>query len=405
MRRVITVSLHGNAYALEEDAAEALWAYLEAARQTLASNADQAEILADLEQAIAEKSQRFLGPHKTVLRRAEMDVLLAELGPVEDEASTDHGAKPAEPSSAPPPTHRQHLYRIRQGQRISGVCNGLAAYFGLDVTWVRLAFFAFALLWGVTVLLYIVLVIILPVADTPEALAAAYGEPFNAREFVQRARREAAALTDRDWRHEKAELRAEWERSKSFVRTEVRDSLRFWRQKRLEARRRRRAGAPNATPGGATGLHPGASAPKASMWPQLIATLLLLPLVLVFGGLAMIWMLAILALITTGTLFGILLPVALPIWLAILLLFLVFSLITWPFRWLGHLLMPPNAPAGLGRSFSLLQSVVGLVALLALAFWATEHVATVTQWVEAIRAHWSALLEQLHEHGRDSVAT
>ena len=119
----------------------------------------------------------------------------------------------------------------------------------------------------------------------------------------------------------------------------------------------------------------------------------------------MIWMLAILALITTGTLFGILLPVALPIWLAILLLFLVFSLITWPFRWLGHLLMPPNAPAGLGRSFSLLQSVVGLVALLALAFWATEHVATVTQWVEAIRAHWSALLEQLHEHGRDSVAT
>jgi hypothetical protein len=100
MRRVVTISLNGNAYALEEDAADALGDYLESARLALQANTDQAEILADLEQAIAEKSQRFLGAHKTVLTRAEISQILTEMGPVENEPaqSTD---SPQPPPASP----------------------------------------------------------------------------------------------------------------------------------------------------------------------------------------------------------------------------------------------------------------------------------------------------------------
>ena len=57
MRTVITISLNGNAYQLDAVGFDALRAYLQVAEQRLAGNPDQAEILADLEQAIADKLQ------------------------------------------------------------------------------------------------------------------------------------------------------------------------------------------------------------------------------------------------------------------------------------------------------------------------------------------------------------
>ncbi|MBS0396451.1 MAG: hypothetical protein JSR54_17670, partial [Proteobacteria bacterium] len=94
MRQVITVSLGGRAYQLEDDAHAVLSAYLADSARALTGNPDAAEILADIEQAIADKCDRVLGPHKTVVSRAEIDALVAEMGPVD-------GAEPAAASSAP----------------------------------------------------------------------------------------------------------------------------------------------------------------------------------------------------------------------------------------------------------------------------------------------------------------
>ena len=56
MRPVITISLNGNSYQLEQEGYEALRAYLATAEARLADNPDKAEILADLEQALAEQA-------------------------------------------------------------------------------------------------------------------------------------------------------------------------------------------------------------------------------------------------------------------------------------------------------------------------------------------------------------
>src|SRR5262249_48718950 len=61
MQKVITINLNGNAYQLDEAGYEALVAYLDRAERQLRDNPDRAEILADLEQAIAEKCLRYLG--------------------------------------------------------------------------------------------------------------------------------------------------------------------------------------------------------------------------------------------------------------------------------------------------------------------------------------------------------
>jgi phage shock protein C len=64
------------------------------------------------------------------------------------------------------------LYRSTSDRAIAGVCGGLAHYFNIDVALVRIAFIAFALAGGASLLLYIVLWIAVP-ADGGTAAPAA----------------------------------------------------------------------------------------------------------------------------------------------------------------------------------------------------------------------------------------
>ena len=54
------------------------------------------------------------------------------------------------------------LYRAEEGKMIAGVCAGLAEYFAIDPTLVRLAWVLFCALGGSGVLAYIIAALILP---------------------------------------------------------------------------------------------------------------------------------------------------------------------------------------------------------------------------------------------------
>src|SRR5216684_177363 len=194
MQKVISINLNGNAYQIEESGYDALIAYLEAAQRQLRDNPDRAEILADLEQAIAEKCQRFLSAHKTVVSAAEVDRIITEMGPVDGAADTSGAtAGPSGAAGGAGATRGapRRLYRIADGAMIAGVCNGLGAYLHIDPTILRLIFVGLLLLTGGGfVIVYIVLAFVLPEAKTSEERAAAYGEPFNAQELIDRAKKQ-----------------------------------------------------------------------------------------------------------------------------------------------------------------------------------------------------------------------
>src|ERR671911_91066 len=91
MQKVININLNGNAFQLEEGGYDALREYLARAERELKDNPDRAEIMADLEQAIADKCQKYLGPRKTVVTASEIDAIVAEMGPVDGAASEAAG--------------------------------------------------------------------------------------------------------------------------------------------------------------------------------------------------------------------------------------------------------------------------------------------------------------------------
>jgi phage shock protein PspC (stress-responsive transcriptional regulator) len=68
----------------------------------------------------------------------------------------------------------KRLYRNDSEKVIGGVCAGLAEYFDIDVVIIRIIFVATALIWGTSILLYLILWIAIPrksIVNVPKPLA------------------------------------------------------------------------------------------------------------------------------------------------------------------------------------------------------------------------------------------
>jgi phage shock protein PspC (stress-responsive transcriptional regulator) len=382
MRPVISVSLNGRAYQLEDDAHSALASYLDSAARALAGNPDQAEILADLEQAIADKCERCLNPHKTVVVRTEIEQVIREMGPVDSgtgsggrsdatapggQACGSGGAGAAtgaggQTGAAAP----KRLYQISDGALISGVCKGIAVYMDIDVTVVRLLFVLAAVITGgLAVLAYVLMMFIVPYANTLEEHAAARGLPFNARLLVEQAKLKAAQLADvaahaarhNGAREARAQWKAEWRKARAQWRQE-------WRQSRAQWRAYRWAGAP-------PGPVPSPAPPPIPPLAHFICGLIWAAMGLVAALVTLVWLLALFSLITTGAVFG-WVPLHLPLWAVVVGLFLVYQAVVWPLRSVRHATVS-RFHGYLYPWHAFWDALVGLFLLIAAVWYFTHH--------------------------------
>jgi phage shock protein PspC (stress-responsive transcriptional regulator) len=339
MNTVIIVNLNGIAFHLEEPGFQTLRAYLDRAQSQLAANPDKSEIMSDLEQAIADKSAHFLNPHKNVLTAAEIDDVVRQMGPVQSEggaapSDTTPSNGPAQGDAAPHSASGQQanagaglhtgaspgfgagasvgpsirrLYQIRGGAMISGVCTGIAAYLDIDVTVVRILFVLFTILtYGLGLTVYILMMLVVPFANTDEEHAAASGAPFNAQQVIDRAKKHYAEFKDgKEWRRHWSQQRREWRRK---WRTE-----RIWWghnfQRNVYAFR-------NGT-GYAGHLFAGLMIPILAITTTLLDCAAIVAIVL---------------LASTGNLLGWQLPADIPLWAAVLVIILICGAITSPLR-------------------------------------------------------------------------
>jgi phage shock protein PspC (stress-responsive transcriptional regulator) len=199
MKRVITASLNRNAYPFEEDAYAHLEAWLAEASARLAGDPDRAEILADLEQAIADQCTQRLQSHQKVVTLEELRPALDHVGRVETpDAGPAAAAAEAAPAgtAATPAPQTVTLQQVSQGAWISGACLGLARYSGIDPTLVRLL--ALVLLFitgGGMILLYAVLMLVVPFAPLDASLPPPGVIPAKCRAAALYLRAKFATLT------------------------------------------------------------------------------------------------------------------------------------------------------------------------------------------------------------------
>ena len=96
MKRIsITVSLNRSTVQMDEASFVRLESYLGEASRTLSLNPDRQEILADLEQAIADRCLQRLPAGQTVISLMELETVLTEVGEVRDTASEPADRRPS----------------------------------------------------------------------------------------------------------------------------------------------------------------------------------------------------------------------------------------------------------------------------------------------------------------------
>jgi len=187
MHKVTTVNLNGKAYQVEEQGYEALQKYLRHAEIALAHDPDKAEVLADIEQAIADKCERLLTDGKDVVSVEQVKTILDHMGVVESESSEDKKASTATSQPA------KRLFIVRDGAMLLGVCKGVGAYLNIDANIVRLIFVLLTIFTGgVWIAVYAALGIFLPTAKTDAELREAYGKPTTAQDIVARVKERAS---------------------------------------------------------------------------------------------------------------------------------------------------------------------------------------------------------------------
>ena len=176
MKSAITVQLDGTTFICDERAYAALRSYLDRAETRLGAHPDRAEVIAGLERSIAAKlRQRAAVRPGGTLDEAATLAALKEVGRV-DGPVLDDSARSAQGDYGEPRTRK--LYRLREGNWFAGVCVGIAVYAGIDAIIVRLIFILTAFFsGGIVILVYLVLMFVMPIAQTNAEIEDAHRGP------------------------------------------------------------------------------------------------------------------------------------------------------------------------------------------------------------------------------------
>ncbi len=174
MKKTMTVNLGGMVYHIDEDAYDKLKRYLDKVKQELRSTEGGEEIYQDIETRIAELFSERLKNNGQVITIKEVEEVIAILGDPEDISGKPTGEEYKSRNRS-----YKRMYRDPDNRVIGGVCSGLASYWRVDPTIVRIIFVILAIFGMAGVLIYLILWIVLPEAGTVAQKLEMRGEAVN----------------------------------------------------------------------------------------------------------------------------------------------------------------------------------------------------------------------------------
>lgn len=177
MKKTIRIHISGYIFNIDEDAYHILKNWLDSISNKYKKTEDGKEIFNDIEMRVAELFEEKVG-NDGVVTQNEVEDIIKTMGNPEDFESDDDRETTYEPNDSKKKSRKQkRLYRDEDNQIIAGVCSGLGNYFGVDPVLFRLAFLVALIIGGFGTLIYIVLWIAIPKAETIAQKLEMNGEP------------------------------------------------------------------------------------------------------------------------------------------------------------------------------------------------------------------------------------
>jgi len=189
MKKNITINLCGRLFQIDEDAYEMLQQYIESLRSSFGREEGGDEIVDDIEARIAELFDELRQQGIEAITIDHVKDIITRIGRPEELTGNDNvndnhndngnnghrydsfrSAAQDVIDNVRARTAGKRLYRNPKDKMLTGVCSGLAAYTNTDPVIWRLLFVLLVLVYGIGIISYIVLSLIVPEAHKPEEL-------------------------------------------------------------------------------------------------------------------------------------------------------------------------------------------------------------------------------------------
>jgi phage shock protein PspC (stress-responsive transcriptional regulator) len=207
MNKISHINVGGYPFSINEDAYYKLDQYLVRLSHHFSKSEGYKEIMEDIETRISELFKEYM-MGGSIVNMAHVNQMIQVMGTPEI-IGTEFDTVTAASSSEQYYRTGRRMFRDPFDKKISGVCSGLAHYFGFqDATWMRVIFVFFGI-WGFGIVLYIALIFILPQAVTAADRLAMKGQTINIQNIAEKVEEEIESMAD-NFHH----WRDKWKRKK-----------------------------------------------------------------------------------------------------------------------------------------------------------------------------------------------
>lgn len=203
MDKIVTITISGVVFNLEENAYTLLSTYLNQINRCFLNSEGGKEIIADIESRIAELFLYKIKGVKQAITETDVNEIIATMGNPESFDSFE--TSNSQPSSFDFNTKsttsslitKKRIFRDPDNKVLGGVCSGISHYFGIDPLWLRLAFAVAFFGFGIGIWLYLILLFIIPIAKTAADKLEMKGEPVTIATIEKNIREELNDLKKR----------------------------------------------------------------------------------------------------------------------------------------------------------------------------------------------------------------
>ncbi|MFN3916938.1 MAG: PspC domain-containing protein [Flavobacteriales bacterium] len=182
MKKTVTANIGGWVFNIEEDAYEKLNHYLEEIKIYLFGDEGLEEIMRDIESRIAELLKEKNPGVITIENVIEITGIMGapkDFGSSEEPLQQEYNSPKVEKKT------QKRYYRLEEDAVFAGICSGLGAYFGVDPVLFRILFAIMTIAGGSGILIYVVMMLITPVAKTTAEKLNLRGEPATVENIKQ----------------------------------------------------------------------------------------------------------------------------------------------------------------------------------------------------------------------------
>ncbi len=163
MKKTIRINIGGLVFNIDEDAYQKLRDYLNALNKRFSATAEGNEIIDDIESRIGDLFLQKTDDLKQVITLEDVEEIISIMGDpqeIDDESDENQDNKTKREKGA------KRMYRDPDNRVLGGVCAGISHYLGIDPIIMRALFIILFFAYGVTFFVYILLWIVIPVAQT-----------------------------------------------------------------------------------------------------------------------------------------------------------------------------------------------------------------------------------------------